>query len=77
MSTPASAEGDSDFETTPLTLTFPSGAMDGDSLCGNVSIIDDSALEGEETFTVTLDVTDGSATVGNNATTIHISDDDG
>ena len=67
-----------DYNTASKDISFPEGSMDGDTLCINVSITDDMALEGDETFTVTLTVTaTGDATVGNTMTTVTITNDDG
>ena len=44
--------------------------------CVNVNIIDDGALELDETFTVTLTTSDPAVILGNDATTITISDND-
>ena len=59
-------------------LTFSAGSSDDDMQCVNVSIIDDNdALEGDETFTVTLATRDSDVMIGNNQTVITISDNEG
>lgn len=37
-----------------LNVNFPTGAMNGDQDCLNISILDDEALDGNSTFTVSL-----------------------
>ncbi len=41
-----------------MVLTFSSGASDGDTECLAIIITDDDALETEETFSVTLTVSE-------------------
>ncbi len=41
-----------------MVLTFSSGVSDGDTECLAIIITDDDALETEETFSVTLTVSD-------------------
>ena len=69
---------DSDYATTTLELTFePSG--DGQTVCGNVPIIDDNlGLEPNELFSVRI--TSVSATnvmIGDDESCVEIIDDDG
>ena len=73
----ASAVADKDYITVSVDVSFAEGSMDGNTLCINVSIIDDMALEEDETFNVSMTVTAGDATVGNTATVVTIIDDDG
>ena len=40
--------------TNPLEVTFPVGALDNDTACADVMIIDDTALEGDHSFTVSM-----------------------
>jgi hypothetical protein len=71
---------DTDFiNTTSTSLDFAVGSMPGDTHCINVSITDDSALEGDETFSVALMLTtsDPNVTLGNDTTAVTITDDDG
>ena len=42
--------------TRPLTVTFVSGVSPGTTLCTNITIIDDDALEGTHNFTIAIDV---------------------
>ena len=70
----------SDYSGFNMILTFPVGSLDNDTQCLNVSIIDDdTALEGDETFTVTLTLltTGLGVTTGNTMTTITITDNEG
>ena len=71
----ASAGVDYDAITTSRTFLYVS--MNGDMECANVTIIDDNALELDETFTVTLNTSEPTVTLDTNATTITITDDDG
>jgi hypothetical protein len=59
-------------------LDFAVGSMPGDSHCINVSITDDSALEGDETFIVALMLTtsDPNVVLGTDMTAITITDND-
>jgi hypothetical protein len=75
----ASAMADTDFINTTFTsLDFAVGSMPGDTHCINVSITDDSALEGDETFNVALTLTtsDPNVVLGTDMTTITITNDD-
>ncbi len=59
-------------------LTFPASASDSDmTQCLDVNITDDAALEGDETFTVTLTTSETYVMLGNNETEVTISDNDG
>ena len=58
-------------------LTFANNSMAGDMECVNVTIIDDDALEIDETFTVTLTTSDFAVILDNDVTVITITDDDG
>jgi hypothetical protein len=73
----ASAMDDTDFNTTSMSLDFAVGSMPGDSYCINVNITEDSALVGE-IFNVELMLTtsDPNVVLGNNMTTVTITDDD-
>ena len=72
-----SAVGGSDYTPVSRELTVPRGAYDGDnSQCVDVNIIDDSALEGDETFAVELTTANTVVMLGNNETAISISDND-
>ena len=58
-------------------VIFPAGTSNGGMQCIAVTIIDDSAMEGDETFTVTLTTSSPHVTLGNAVTTITITDNDG
>ena len=73
----ASAMANADFLPGELTLSFAEGSIDGAVQCVNISIIDDLALEGNETFAASLTVTSDVVTLGNSHTLITITDDDG
>jgi hypothetical protein len=74
----ASAMADTDFINTTATLDFAVDSMPGDTYCINVSITDDSVLEGDKTFNVALTLTtsDPNIMLGTDMTTITITDDD-
>ena len=55
-----------------MNVIFPTGTSNGGMQCINVIIIDDSAMEGDETFTVTLTTSSPVVTLGNAVTTITI-----
>ena len=65
-----------DFDTDTLSLVFPAGDGHGTMRCVN-PLVDDAALESNETFSVTLTLTSGSASIGNSETVITIVDNDG
>lgn len=60
-----------------MAVNFAVGSKDGNMQCVNVAITDDSVLEGDEIFIVSLTVTTGDHTLGNAATIVTIIDDDG
>ena len=60
-----------------MVLTFYSGANEGYTECMGVTIMDDDALEAEETFSVTLTEQDDDVDVENNMTKVTITDNDG
>ena len=66
-----------DYDAITTNGTFSNGSIDGDMECMNVAIIDDGALELDETFTVTLTTSDSSVTLNDNFTTVTITDNDG
>ena len=77
----------SDYSTTtPVDVTFMSAsAMDGDTACVNIMIIDDNAFEGPHSFTVEVSnveiesgETDPLVTIGTQSSaTVNIVDNDG
>ena len=74
-----SAENGSDYTAVLSPLTFPATNSSDDVIqCTNVSIIDDLAFEeGSETFTVTVTTTNPRVTLGNDNTTVTITDNEG
>ncbi len=70
------ATAGSDFNDTSMVLTFSSGASDSDTECMNVTIIEDEALEANQTFSVTLTTSDDDVDVVNNMMTVTITDND-
>ena len=58
-------------------LTFPAGTSTAAVRCADVSIADDSAVEGDETFTVRLTSSSTIVTLGNDQTIINITDNEG
>lgn len=77
----AATANDGDFNYRSLLLTFAPGFHDGAQICSSIEIISDTKAEGEEEFSITLGWSAmGSRTsvsLGNNATTVIITDDDG
>ena len=66
-----------DYTFSSSDITFPSGSNDSTAGCVNINITDDAALEGNQTFTVTLTTSDPDVLLGNNVTVITIEDNDG
>ena len=58
-------------------LSFNSGSINGSTECLIISVIDDSALEGEQTFFVMLNSSDSDVILGRSTTTVIITDNDG
>ena len=59
-----------------MDLVFIAGTSNGTIQCLNVTIFDDSLVESNETFTVTLTTSNSVVELGNNLTTITITDTD-
>ena len=59
-----------------MILNFTSGVSDGDTECLNITIMDDNALEGNQTFSVTLTESDNGVNVLTTITTVTITDND-
>ena len=74
-----SATANVDYETVNMNLTFVVNSTDSTAQCLNVTITDDTLVEGDEIFMVTLVVvtTGVGVTLGSNSTTILIIDNDG
>ena len=58
-------------------LTFSSASADSATRCVEILIIDDSALERDQTFTVILETSFPGVLLGNTETTLNIADNDG
>ena len=57
--------------------TFAQGSSDGAAKCISILIINDNALEGNQTFIVRLTTLDSSVILENTVTTVTIMDNDG
>lgn len=68
-----------DFDYLSIPLTFAPGSGDGALMCFPVEVVSDNKAEGEEEFSITITmVTAGaSLSLGNNVTTVILTDDDG
>ncbi|GEM_PF-1857649 len=53
-----------DYSITATSVTFPIGAADGAQQTVDITVVDDSTPEPDETIILTLDVTPGTATIG-------------
>lgn len=75
----AATIGDEDFSQFSLSLTFIPGSGSGALMCPSLTVLADDVIEGEENFTVRLDlVTSGaSLRMGNSALSVTLTDDDG
>ena len=62
-------------EPSPFTVTFPSGTSTGSSMTTRINTTDDSAAEGTHSFTVTIDTTNSSVTVGSSVTATILDND--
>ena len=60
-----------------MDVVFPAGTSNGGRQCIDVPIIDDSEMEGDETFTVVLTTLSSAVILGNAVTIITITDNDG
>ena len=72
---PAAKTG-SDYLGVSMDLVFTAGTSNGTMQCINVTIIDASLVESNETFAVTLTTSNSVVVLGNNLTTIIITDTD-
>ena len=58
-----------------VTLTFPAGSVDGDSQCSTIDVLDDDDVEGEHSFTVSLQNPSSNGVIGTQETaTVTITD---
>ena len=73
----ASAIADADYGMANMDLTFPTNSGINNTQCLDVTITEDTVLEGAETFTVTLTTADTVVMLGNNEITVTIIDNEG
>ena len=67
-----------DFTGLKVTVTFAPGSTNGTLEClPMLVLIDDDALEGDQSFSLTLNTLDSSVMIEGNVTTITITDNDG
>ena len=67
----------SDYFSVSSSFEFPSGSNDSTMRCLNILTIDNGVFEGDETFTVGLTVVTPGVMVGNDETTVTITDNEG
>ena len=53
-------------------VVFPAGTSNGSMQCINVTIIEDSAMEGDKAFTVSMNTSSPLVAIGNAVTSINI-----
>ena len=70
------ATAQSDYTSVSSNRVFTSGSTDNDTRCVNITVEDDEALEGDETFTVTLTTSHPNVIIGQVMTTVTIMDND-
>ncbi len=66
-----------DYMALSTPMTFEPMSMNGEMLCVNITIFNDTDVEGNEMFTVTLERIIGLQTVDLGQTTVTITDDEG
>ena len=57
-------------------VTFPSTAVINDTMCRNITAVDDIILEGDEMFTITVVTSNPNDVVGLSMATVTIQDND-
>ncbi len=67
----------SDYIRSSSEASFASGSTNNAVRCVGITILDDDALEGNQTSTVTLTTSDPDVTLGTDMTIITITDNDG
>ena len=72
---PAATDG-SDYLGVSMDLVFTAGTSNGTMQCLNITINTTRTVEEDETFTVTLTTSNSVVELGNNLTTITITDTD-
>ena len=70
------ATNGSDYLGVSMDFVFPAGSISGTQQCINITIIDNSTVDEDETFTVTLSTSDPRVKLDNNVTTVTILDID-
>jgi len=73
----STALGGYDYRTVSSGAIFTSGSMNNDTRCLNITIIDDNALEGVQSFTMMLTASDPDVVLGNDVMAMTIIDNDG
>ncbi len=71
------AIGGYDYTSASSDLIFTSGSNVNAVRCVDISLLEDIALEGNQTFSVTLSTSDPDVMLGNDIITITITDNDG
>ena len=66
------ASNGSDYLGVSMDIVFPAGSISGTQQCINITIIDNTTVEEDETFTVTLSTSDLTVKLENNMTTVTI-----
>ena len=66
-----------DYSAIQSAETFTSGAARNNSICVDITVIDDSALEGDQTFSLMLNTLDPDVLILINTSIIKIIDNDG
>ena len=73
-----SATADVDYMSTDMAFSFPEESVDGDRQCMNITILDDTLVEGDETFNISVSVlTTGLRVTADEPAIIVIEDDEG
>ena len=71
----ASVSGSDFTDPGAVTLTFSAGSVDGDSQCSTIDVLDDDDVEGEHSFTVSLQNPSSNGVIGTQETaTVTITD---
>ena len=73
--------GPKDYGAVSEVRVFTEGSVEGQSLCVTVTTVDDSVVEGTETFQITLSANSPNVTIGDRAGgvafTVNVNDNDG
>ena len=59
--------GPTDYSAVSEVRVFTAGSVEGQSLCVTVTTVDDSVVEGIETFVITLSTNSSNVTIGDRA----------